>query len=272
MSITGKKVLITGGLKGFGAAITDTVAQQEGMTIGLLARQKEATTDEQLALARSKYNCDMRFFESDIRDAKSVQEAVERAAKSMGGIDILIIASTIAIIKPGAQTEVDILDLSYQINTRATHLLCHSARPWLVESGHGQILNISPPINLDPRQLASKLPYASTQYMRSMLTTALANDDEWKQQNIRINSLWPLHPFADGENMYLYQPHTEKENLKKPVNSFAKAALAILNEEGWNGEFFYDDEVLEDTEANDRSQMVIENYNNKYARDLEYNN
>ncbi len=271
--LSGQKIVVTGGLRGIVKSIIDEIAKEGDVKIAILAKEKNENTDDVLSEYRSKYNTDARFIATDIRSSTSIKESIEKVAQKFGGIDIVINAATVAIIKPMKELTDDILDISYNVNARSSFLVSQYAYEYLAQSGKGQVLNIAPPINLDPKPLSIKTAYASSQYMKSMITVAQAENEQWREKNILVNALWPLYPFTDGENMHLYQQHTEKSGDKKEIKTFGEAALSILKsaDKGWNGEFFYDVEVL-DMNSTESPNETIYNYNRSFNQqeDKEY--
>ncbi len=260
--IAGQTILITGAVRGVGATIVERLVQEGEVNIALLAKDKAETTDDTLSKYRRMYNTDVRFFATDMLDSDSIKDSVQRVASTFGGIDVVINAAAVIVIKSVANTDVDIMDLSYNINARSCYLVCKHAFEFLTKSAQPQVLNICPPINLDPRVLATRMAYCTSQYMKSMITVALAENDDWQQHGIRVNGLWPLYPFEDGENLSIYQAHTEKTAQKRSVKLFGDAAHCVLSrpENGWNGEFFYDEEII-DMHRSGEADNIIEHRN-----------
>ena len=67
----------------------------------------------------------------DIRDEKSVKEAIELTVKTFGGLDILVNNASAIYLTPVEDTEMKKFDLSMSINTRGTFLCCKYAIPHL---------------------------------------------------------------------------------------------------------------------------------------------
>jgi hypothetical protein len=65
-------------------------------------------------------------------------------------------------------------DLMQDINVRGTFLLSKLALPALRESDAGQILTLSPPLNLDPKWAGMHLAYTMAKYGMSLTTLGLA--------------------------------------------------------------------------------------------------
>ena len=244
---TGKTVIVTGGLRGVGSVIVSRLAKEEGVNIAVLAKATSEDTNETFLKYKQSFKSDVRFFPVDMVSADSIKSAVNDVYKTFKSIDVVINAATVCVIKSVVNTSEDILDLSYNINARSTYLLNKYAFEYLCNSQNPQVLNICPPINLDPQLLANKMAYCASQYMKSMLTVSLAENVDWRKHGIQVNALWPLYPFEDSDSLHIYQSHSEKSAVTKPVKCFGDAAYYILSrpENGWNGEFFYDVEIID---------------------------
>ena len=125
----------------------------------------------------------------DVRNDDDVAGAVAAAVERFGGIDIVINnASAIDLSKTDA-VDMKRYDLMQDINVRGTFLLSKLALPALRESDAGQILTLSPPLNLDPKWAGMHLAYTMAKYGMSLTTLGLA--EELKVDGISVNSLWP---------------------------------------------------------------------------------
>ena len=244
---TGKTVIVTGGLRGVGSVIVSRLAKEEGVNIAVLAKASSEDASELFLKYKQSFRSDVRFFQVDMANADSIKAAIHEVHNTFNSIDMVINAATVCVIKSVNNTSEDILDLSYNINARSAYLVNKYAFEYLCNSQNPQVLNICPPINLDPQLLANKMAYCASQYMKSMLTVSLAENVEWRKHGIQVNALWPLYPFEDSDSLHIYQSHSEKSSVTKPVKCFGDAAFFILSrpENGWNGEFFYDVEIID---------------------------
>jgi NAD(P)-dependent dehydrogenase (short-subunit alcohol dehydrogenase family) len=83
-SLKGKRAVVTGASKGLGRRIVENLAA-EGAKVALFARPSAELNDVAAALGEAVIACPC-----DIRSPDAVREAMAKAAKAMGGIDILI--------------------------------------------------------------------------------------------------------------------------------------------------------------------------------------
>ena len=82
-SLSGKKVLVTGGASGIGAALVERFARQ-GSRVAFLDIDEAAGQD---LAARIE---GVSFLSCDLRDADAVTSAVRSAQRTLGGVDILL--------------------------------------------------------------------------------------------------------------------------------------------------------------------------------------
>jgi citronellol/citronellal dehydrogenase len=192
-SLRGRTVLISGGSRGIGLAIA-TRAARDGANIVLLAKtgQPHARLEGTVYSAAEQVEAaggQALPLVGDVRRDDDVAGAVAAAVGRFGGIDVVINnASAIDLSRTDA-VDMKRYDLMQDINVRGTFLLSKLALPALRASGAGQILTLSPPLNLDPKWAGLHLAYTMAKYGMSLTTLGLA--EELKADGISVNSLWP---------------------------------------------------------------------------------
>lgn len=67
-------------------------------------------------------------------------------------------------------------DLMHSINTRGTYLLTKICLPYLKKSGNGHILNLSPPLLMEPKWFTSHVGYTMAKYGMSMCVLGWSNE------------------------------------------------------------------------------------------------
>jgi len=65
-------------------------------------------------------------------------------------------------------------DLMHQINTRGTFIVSKYAAPHLMKSKNPHILNLSPPLNMNPKWFGNHLAYTMAKYGMSMCVLGMA--------------------------------------------------------------------------------------------------
>ena len=87
LGLKGKKAIVTGGTRGIGRAIAETLAG-EGVDIAICARHRDQV-DEAVA-ALSKKGVKATGGTADIADGEGLKKWIAEAAKELGGLDIVI--------------------------------------------------------------------------------------------------------------------------------------------------------------------------------------
>lgn len=259
-SLNGKTVFITGGSRGIGKAIALRLAR-EGAHIVIGAKTTEPhpklegtiyTAAEEIEAAGGK----CLPLQLDIRDDQAIQKAVEQAAQHFGGIDILINNASAINLSPTEALEPKRYDLMHSINVRGTFMMSRACIPYLKKSTNAHILNLSPPINLNPKWLGQHLAYTMSKYGMSMVALGLA--DELKKYKIGVNALWPQTTIATAAVQNLLGGDFLIQKSRTP-DIVADAAYLILSREATSctGNFFIDEEVLKEEGITDFGKYAV---------------
>ncbi|MGV3657952.1 MAG: SDR family oxidoreductase [Chitinophagaceae bacterium] len=259
-SLSGKSVFITGGSRGIGKAIALRLAR-EGANIVIGAKTTEPhpklegtiyTAAEEIESAGGK----CLPLQLDIRDDEAIQKAVEQAAAHFGGIDILINNASAINLSPTEALEPKRYDLMHSINVRGTFMMSRASIPYLKRSSNAHILNLSPPINLNPKWLGQHLAYTMSKYGMSMVALGLA--EELKKYRIGVNALWPQTTIATAAVQNLLGGDFLIQKSRTP-DIVADAAYIILSREAatCTGNFFIDEEVLKEEGVTDFSKYAV---------------
>lgn len=260
----GKTLFMTGGSRGIGreialrfareganvviAAKTDTAHARLPGTVHSVAEEINAAGGRALALV------------VDARDEAQLIAAIARTVAEFGGIDVLINNAGFLGVTPIAATQTKHYDLMHALNTRAPMITMRDCLPHLA-ARNGQVLNLCPPINLDPGWLGAFAPYTSTKYGMTLLSLGL--QQEAGARGVQVRTLWPATLIATAA-VGLTAGEAGLAVSRKP-SIMADAAYALLNErEHFGAEVCWLDEtalrhvgVSEfDHYANDPSQLA----------------
>jgi citronellol/citronellal dehydrogenase len=97
----------------------------------------------------------------DVRDEAQITRAVAQAVATFGGIDILINnASAIQLTRTTA-TPMNRFDLMFEVNARGAFACAQACLPHLAKARNPHILNLSPPLSMDPKWLKTTSPTRS---------------------------------------------------------------------------------------------------------------
>mmetsp|Transcript_4024 Transcript_4024/g.5544 ORF Transcript_4024/g.5544 Transcript_4024/m.5544 type:complete len:294 (+) Transcript_4024:41-922(+) len=181
--LTGKKVLITGGNDGLGAAITEGFIKV-GADVVVIARNKEKF---------NQLKCDLNsesiaFIEADLADSEQIKKAGKTALDwADGTIDILVNNAGVALLDPLLSLSPEKWDKTMAINVRAPFLLAQICAPGMIEKKGGKIINITSQagtVGLDEHGA-----YCASKSALDSLTRVMAK--EWSKHNIQCNSIGP---------------------------------------------------------------------------------
>ena len=182
----------------------------------------------------------------DIRDEKSVQEAIDQTVEKFGGIDIVINNASAISLTTTPMTPMKTYDLMNQINARGTYLCSKLAYEHLAQAENPHILNISPPLDLfsqNTNWFAPHVAYTMAKYGMTLCAYGMA--DEFKEEGIACNTLWPRTAIATSAVKNLLGGDAVMKMSRTP-EIMADAAYVILTSDSrkTTGQFFLDDEVL----------------------------
>ncbi|CAH2000635.1 unnamed protein product [Acanthoscelides obtectus] len=141
------------------------------------------------------------------------------------------------------------------VNTRGTFLVSKMCLPHLKKSKHAHILNMSPPLNLNPFWFKYHVPYTISKYGMSMCV--LGMHEEFRPFNIAVNALWPKTAIRTAALDMLLEGTDTKSFSRKP-EMVADAAYAIITQDPkkCTGNFFVDEKVLKDAGITDMTQYL----------------
>ena len=246
-TLRGKTLFITGASRGIGKAI-GLRAARDGAHVVIAAKTTErhprlagtifTAAEEVRAAGGEALACPV-----DVRSEAQVQAAVEEAVARFGGIDILVNNASAIQLTGTLETPMKRFDLMHQVNTRGTFLVSQACIPHLKKAENPHILNISPPLNLQPRWFAPHLAYTIAKYGMSLCVLGMA--EELRSAGIAVNALWPRTVIATAavENL-LGGEETIRHSRKPEIMADAAHAILTRDSRSCTGNFFIDEEVL----------------------------
>ncbi len=266
-----KVVLVTGGSRGIGKAIALRLAK-EGAHTAIVGKTAEPhpklegtiyTAAEEIAKAGPG---NVLPIQGDIRYEESIEHIVKTTVDTFGKIDILINNASAINLTTTEETEYKRWDLMHSINVRGTFFMSKTCIPHLKKAHNPHILNLSPPLNMDPAWFGKHLAYTMSKYGMSMVVLGLA--EELKQYRIAANALWPRTTIATAAVQNLLGGDFLIQRSRTP-EIVADAAFHILQKPSFEctGNFFTDEQVLEKEGITDFSKYAV-NPEQKLMRDL----
>ncbi|XP_063362317.1 hydroxysteroid dehydrogenase-like protein 2 [Cydia amplana] len=242
--LAGRTLFITGASRGIGKAIA-LKAAKDGANVVVAAKTAEphpklpgtiyTAAEEIEALGGKALPCIV-----DVRDEKAVQKAIDEAVKKFNGIDILINNASAISLTDTPNTDMKRYDLMHSINTRGTFLASKLCLPHLKNSNHAHILNLSPPLNMNPFWFATHVAYTMAKYGMSMCVLGMSH--EFKPFNIGVNALWPMTGIATAAIEMLTG---DVSTSRKPeIVSDAAYFMLCQDPKTYTGNFAIDEDVV----------------------------
>ncbi len=261
MSLKGKRLVISGASRGIGKAIA-LKAASEGACIAVLAK----TTEPDPRIPGTIFSAVDEIREAggtglaiatDIRFEDQVEAAVEKTVAEFGGIDILVNNASAIFLAGTADTPVKRFDLMHAVNTRGTWLLSQKCLPHLAQGDNPHILNLAPPLNLDPKWFAPHLAYSIAKVGMSLCVLGMA--EEFRGMGIAVNALWPATAIATAAVLNVLGGERMARRSRRP-EICADAACLILRRDSsvCTGNFFIDEDVLREEGIDDLSSYAVD--------------
>jgi citronellol/citronellal dehydrogenase len=272
MNLKDKTLFITGASRGIGLAIALRAAA-DGANIAVVAKTTEPHpklpgTVHSAAAEIVKAGGKALALPTDIRLEEQVRAAVARTVAEFGGIDILVNNASAISLTGTLETSMKRFDLMFGVNVRGTFMCSQACLPALKESarlGRGpHILNLAPPLNLQPRWLGPHVAYTIAKYGMSMCAVGMA--EEFRGDGIAVNALWP-RTIIDTAALQMIPGAAGKRGRTPQI--MADAAYAVLNFGlEWSGRILIDEEVLRAVGISDLSSYAVTPGNTELAQDL----
>ncbi len=273
MGLQGKTLFITGASRGIGLAIAKRAAR-DGANVAIAAKTTEPhpklpgtihSAAEEVEAAGGKALA----LAVDIRDDAAVAAAVKRCADHFGGIDILVNNASAINLTGTLGTPMKRFDLMLGVNARGTFCCSQACLPHLQQSARAgrnpHILNLSPPLNLDPRWLRGNVAYTLSKYGMSMCALGMAA--EFRDDGIGVNALWPRTVILTAALALL--PMVDPKLCRKP-EIVADAAHAIFGRDArqHTGNTYLDEDVLRAEGVTDFDVYAVVPGNREFLPDL----
>ena len=254
-----KTLFVSGASRGIGLAIAKRAAK-DGANIILAAK----TAEPHPKLPGTIYTAADEIIEEggqalpvicDIRDEENVRDAVNKGLDHFGGIDICVNNASAIQLTGTLQTDMKRYDLMNQINTRGTFLVSKVCLPHLLNSDNPHILNLSPPLDMDPKWFGPHVAYTMAKFGMSLCVLGMA--EEFKEDGVAVNALWPRTAVATAAIKNALGGDSIM-NISRSPEIMADAAYVILTKDSkeFTGNFCIDDNLLAENGVTDFSQYA----------------
>ena len=259
--LANKTAIITGGSRGIGLAIAKKLAAA-GVNVVVAAK----TTEPHPKLPGTIYEAAEEIkamggnalaLVLDLRDEAMIEKVAMDTVAQFGGIDILVNNASAIYLAGIEHTPSKRYDLMHQINVRGTFLMSQACIPFLKKSSHPHILNLSPPLDMNPAWFENFTAYTMSKFGMSMVAMGLAA--EMKPYGIAANALWPRTTIATAAVQNLLGGDALIRQSRWPA-IVADAAAIILsqNPKETTGQFFIDEDVLRESGITDFTGYAVD--------------
>ena len=186
LTLTGRRVIITGGSSGIGRASALAFAA-EGAHVGIISRDDvgmartcELAAEQGFALARAT---------ADVTDAPALERAFASLAQQLGGVDAVVHCAAISgpVGRSLADVSVDDIRQTIDINVVGAFLVARTAQPLLAQATLPTLVMIGSDSAFvaSPDMVVYNASKAAIVHMASSLAV------EWEPDGIRVNTVSP---------------------------------------------------------------------------------
>jgi NAD(P)-dependent dehydrogenase (short-subunit alcohol dehydrogenase family) len=185
MDLKNKVAIVTGGTKGIGRAIADTLLR-EGVSVCVTARDVEVIGEAPKREGTHNSGREI-MFPCTVRNYDHVTGLIGYVVKELGGIDILINNAGVGIFETVENTSPEDFRAVLETNLFGVFHCCHAAIPEMKKRGGGYIINISSLAGANPHPRMAA--YNASKFGLNGFSEALMQ--EVRHDNIKVSYIMP---------------------------------------------------------------------------------
>ena len=185
MDLTRKTAIVTGGTKGIGRAIAESLVNA-GVNVSISARHESEIERAVAELNQAGRGRAAGFF-CDVRDDAQVKAYFAQTVETFGGLDILVNNAGIGMFAAVETMSAEDFRSVIETNVCGVFYCCHEAIPLMKQRGGGYIINLSSlaGTNAHPRMAA----YNASKFGLNGFSEALMQ--EVRHDNIKVSYIMP---------------------------------------------------------------------------------
>ena len=185
MDLKGKTAVVTGGTKGIGRAIAQSLVNA-GVNVSFSARHESEIERAAAELNQAGSGRAAGFF-CDVRDEAQVKAFFAQTVEKFGGIDIVVNNAGIGMFATVESMSADDFRAVIETNLCGVFYCCHEAIPLLKQRGGGYIINISSLAGQNPHPRMAA--YNASKFGLNGFSEALMQ--EVRHDNIKVSYICP---------------------------------------------------------------------------------
>ncbi|NHC43960.1 SDR family NAD(P)-dependent oxidoreductase [Motilibacter aurantiacus] len=197
LGLTGARAVVTGGSRGLGLAIADTLAA-EGASVALLARGAQGLERAREQVAR--HGTQVVTYAVDVTDSAALATAVDRVAEQLGGLDKVVGNAGGTVGGNLLDSSTDDFAATFALNTGHSATLVRAAHPHLLAAGGGSVVLVT---SVNGSKVAPRTTYSVAKAAEIQLAKAMAQ--ELAADRVRVNAVSPGSIFFEGGGWDSYQ-------------------------------------------------------------------
>ncbi|MEJ2427129.1 MAG: NAD(P)-dependent oxidoreductase [Candidatus Thiodiazotropha sp.] len=259
-TLQGKTLFITGATRGIGLAIALRAAR-DGANIVIAAKTDQphphlpgtlASAAEEIQAAGGQ----ALGIKTDIRDEQQIADAVNQAVERFGGIDILVNNASAISLTGTLKTPMKRFDLMHQVNARGTFATSQACLPHLLQADNPHILNLSPPLSMQPKWFKNHCAYTMAKYGMSLCVLGMA--EEFREQGVGVNALWPCTAIYTAAIAMLGGEVKPEQCRTGEIVADAAHVILTRDSRACSGNFYTDEVVLREAGIDDFSGYAVD--------------
>lgn len=222
MNFQGKTVVVTGGAKGIGFAITRRFAEAGANMVIADIEEDGANKVESLA---KEYEVEGMFVRTDVSDEGEVKKMVEEVLGKFGKIDVFVNNAGIFPSVPALEMDTETWDKIQAINLRGVFLTSREVGKHMKENKHGVFVNIASIDALHPSAVGLGA-YDASKHGVWGFTKNFAL--EMAEYGVRVNAIAPggvqtegVEEVTQGQVKAIGEDNTEAAPIDAPMGRFA---------------------------------------------------
>lgn len=214
--------LVTGASRGIGKAIAEELASL-GYDLALVARSAEALAETIASLPETCGNAVA--IPADLSEEESYAAVVAETVSELGGLDVLVNCAGVSQSGPFEEITPEQWNQIFAVNAKAPFFLCKEALPYLKESAHPVVINISSVVGF--KGYVHQSAYASSKHALAGFTKVFAK--EVQPYGIRVHLISPGGVATDMVTRM--RPDIDTEELIQPME-IAELVRFLVTREG----------------------------------------